>query len=153
MFSLQGVKHQNLIAPQTCATDATITSINIDTSGFSEMQICVMRQSNAATNAGFSALTIQQSDDTIATNFATQTGLVAGTDYISTAAIGGTNSTVTNVSFVANVDLRGKKRYFRVLLTPATASASVAGHVILARGSQSALDSAAGAAQYVHAPD
>ena len=153
MFSLQGVKHQSLVSPRTCATNATITSINIDTSGFSELQICVMRESNAATNAGFSALTIQQSDDTVATNFATVSGLVAGTDYTVTAAIGGANSSVTNVAFVANVDLRGKKRYFRVLLTPATASASVAAHVILARGAQSALDSAAGAAQFVQQPD
>jgi len=153
MFSLQGVKHQSLVSPRTCASDATITSLAVDTSGFSELQICVMRQSHTATNAGFSALTIQQSDDTVATNFATVSGLVAGTDYTVTAAIGGTSSSVTNVSFVANVDLRGKKRYFRVLLTPATNSASVAGHVILARGAQSALDSAAGAAQFVQQPD
>jgi|GEM_PF-2364282 len=151
MFSLQGVKHQNLISPQSIASNATVTSINIDTSGFSELQICVMRESHAT--AGFSALTIQQSDDTVASNFATVTGLVAGTDYTSASAIGGTSSSVTNVSFVANVDLRGKKRFFRVLVTPATASASVAGHVILARGSQSALDSAAGAAQFVQTPD
>jgi len=150
MFSLQGVKHQNLISPQTCATNATVTSINIDTSGFSELQICVMRESHAT--AGFSALTIQQSDDTVASNFATVTGLVSGTDYVPTSAVV-TASTVTNVSFVANIDLRGKKRFFRVLVTPATASASVAGHVILARGSQSALDSAAGAAQFVQTPD
>jgi len=150
MFSLQGVKHQNLISPQSIATNATVTSINIDTKGFSELQICVMRESHAT--AGFSALTIQQSDDTVASNFATVTGLVSGTDYVPTSAVV-TASTVTNVSFVANVDLRGKKRFFRVLVTPATASASVAGHVILARGSQSALDSAAGAAQFVQTPD
>jgi len=150
MFSLQGVKHQNLISPQSIATNATVTSINIDTKGFSELQICVMRESHAT--AGFSALTIQQSDDTVASNFATVTGLVSGTDYVPTSAVV-TASTVTNVSFVANVDLRGKKRFFRVLVTPASASASVAGHVILARGSQSALDSAAGAAQFVQTPD
>ena len=150
MFSLQGVKHQNLISPQSIASNATVTSINIDTSGFSELQICVMRESHAT--AGFSALTIQQSDDTVASNFATVTGLVSGTDYVPTSAVV-TASTVTNVSFVANIDLRGKKRFFRVLVTPASASASVAGHVILARGSQSALDSAAGAAQFVQTPD
>lgn len=151
MFSLQGVKHQNLVSPQSVASDATVTSINIDTKGFSELQICVMRQTHA--NAGFSALTIQQSDDTVASNFATVTGLVAGTDYTVANAIGGANTSVTNVSFVANVDLRGKKRYFRILITPASATAICSSHAILARGSQSALDSAAGAASFVQTPD
>jgi len=98
-------------------------------------------------------LTIQQSDTTDASNFATTTGLVAGTDYTVADAIGGTSTAVTNVSFVANIDLRGKKRYFRVIVTPATAAGYVAAHAILGKGEVSAPDSAAGVAELVNTPD
>lgn len=151
MQVFHGLKHANLIAIQSVATNATVTSNQIDTLGYNELQICVMRESHAT--GAFSALTIQQSDTTDATNFATTSGLVAGTDYTVADAIGGTSAAVTNVSFVANIDLRGKKRYFRVLATPSVATGYVAGHAILGKGEVSAADSAAGAAEFVVAPD
>jgi hypothetical protein len=151
MQHFQGIKHINAIPIQQVATNATATSNVIDTLGFSEMELCVFRETH--TSGAFSALTIQQSDDTVAANFATVTGLVAGTDYTVGDAIGGTNTAVTNISFVANVDLRGKKRYFRLLVTPSVASAYVSAHALLGKGAVSAADSAAGVAELVNQPD
>jgi hypothetical protein len=151
MQVFQGVKHVNCIAIQSCASNATVTSNTIDTLGYNELQICVMRETHAT--AGFSALTIQEADSDAATSFATTSGLVAGTDYTVADAIGGTSAAVTNVSFVANIDLRGKKRYFRVIVTPATATGYVASHAILGKGEVSAPDSAAGVAELVNTPD
>lgn len=151
MQHFQGLKHINAITIQSCASNATVTSNVIDTLGFSEMEICVLRETHAT--GAFSALTIQSSDDTVATNFATVSGLVAGTDYTVGDAIGGTGTAVTNISFVANVDLRGKKRYFRLLVTPSAATGYVSAHVLLAKGAVSAADSAAGAAELVNQPD
>lgn len=151
MQVFQGLKHINCIAIQSCASNATVTSNTIDTLGFNELQICVMRETHSS--GAFTALTIQESDSDAATSFATTTGLVAGTDYTVADAIGGTSAAVTNVSFVANIDLRGKKRYFRVLVTPSAATGYVASHAILGKGEVSAADSAAGVAELVNAPD
>jgi hypothetical protein len=151
MQHFQGIKHINAIPMQSVASNATVTSNVIDTLGFSELEICVFRETH--TSATFSTLTIQQSDDTVATNFGTVTGLVAGTDYTVADAIPGTSSAVTNISFVANVDLRGKKRFFRLLVTPSVATGYVAAHALLAKGAVSAADSAAGVAELVNQPD
>ena len=151
MQHFQGIKHINAIPIQQVASNATVTSNVIDTLGFSEMELCVFRETHAT--GAFSALTIQQSDDTVAANFATVTGLVAGTDYTVGDAIGGASSTVTNISFVANVDLRGKKRYFRLLVTPSVANGYVSAHALLGKGAVSAADSAAGVAELVNQPD
>ena len=47
----------------------------------------------------------------------------------------------------------GKKRYFRLLVTPSVATGYVSAHALLAKGSVSAADSAAGVAELVNQPD
>jgi len=96
---------------------ATGTSQNLDCKGFDFLTLdLISTTSDAATNNP-STLKIEESDDTEATNFANVSGLVGDTDF--TIPSWGTNtSTILPVKF--NIDLRHRKRYLRLLVTPLT---------------------------------
>jgi hypothetical protein len=70
------------------------------------------------------------------TNFAAVTGYVAGTDWTLASLTGGTNAATEKAAGVFNIDLRGKKRYFRVLVTNGGATGIVGITGTLARGEQ-----------------
>lgn len=111
-MTLQGIKQGVAITPVSLAS-ASATPLVIDTAGYDELQISVLASSVAAT-AEFSVLTLSSADVTAATSFATVSGYVGGTDF-TIAETDGANPYVVQL----NVDLRGKKRYFKVNLTTA----------------------------------
>ena len=119
-MNLQGLKSVCPIGPVSVTAGATVTSAVIDCKGYEELQLVVTRTTAVATDY-ITTLLIQQSDDTNASNFATVTGYVQGTstasDFVIASMSGGTNAATEKAAGVFNIDLRGKKRYFRVLLT------------------------------------
>jgi hypothetical protein len=118
-MNLQGLKSVCLIGPVSVTAGATVTSTVIDNKGYEELQLVVTRTTHASDY--ITTFQIQQSDDTNATNFATVTGYVQGTstasDFVIASMSGGTNAATEKAAGVFNIDLRGKKRYFRVLVT------------------------------------
>ena len=96
-----------LIAPQAMTNSATVTA-NIDTLGSSYATIRVALASEINTNAVGPTLSLLQSDDTVASNFATVVANRTAEDI--TAA--------KEVTY--GIDLRGKKRYLRLSVTTAT---------------------------------
>ncbi len=62
-----------------------------------------------------SVLKLSQSDTTDATNYSDLSGFVGGTDF-TIASANTSNTTITTF----NVDLRGKKRYIKLTVTPRT---------------------------------
>ncbi len=104
----QGAQDSVLLAPDRAAATAT-RAATVDTRGFAYASIRVNLSSGANTNAVAAALDLQESDDTVVTNFAT---ITAQTSKAVTAAN----------SHTFHVDMRGRKRYLRLLLTPATAT-------------------------------
>ena len=99
------------------ATNAATASGNIDTLGFDYVSIDVSTTtSNAATNNP-SVLKISESDDTVVTNFADVTAFVGD-------GVGGwtvPNSVTTGVWGVKlNIDLRARKRWLKVTVSPLT---------------------------------
>ena len=131
-MNLQGNKFFQIISPQSVASSATVTSNQFDTVGFDELQIMITRETHAT--GVLSALTLQQSDTTDATNFANVTGYVAGTDFTLASIAPGTN-TATATPAVFNFDLRGKKRYFRINATPSVAAGYMSATAQLSRAS------------------
>ncbi len=113
---------------------AALTSASIDCKGYEELQLVVTKTTHATDY--ITVLTIQQSDDTVLTNFAAVTGYVAGTDWTLASLTGGTNAATEKAAGVFNIDLRGKKRYFRVLVTNGGATGIVGITGTLARGEQ-----------------
>jgi hypothetical protein len=87
--------------------------------GFDSVSINVF---STPTNA-WSTLAIQQSDTTDATNFASITGTVLGTDYATAAYVTASGTTAASgVQF--NLSTKARKRYLRVLHGGGVASTS-----------------------------
>jgi hypothetical protein len=96
-----------LIAPQAMTNSATVTA-NIDTIGSSYATIRVALASEINTNAVGPTLSLLQSDDTVASNFATVVANRTAEDI----------TTAKEITY--GIDLRGKKRYLRLSVTTAT---------------------------------
>jgi hypothetical protein len=114
-MNLQGLKSVVALGPISFSAAGTAISASIDAKGYEELQLVVTKTTHS--NDYITVLNIQQSDDTVLTNFAAVTGYVAGTDWTLASLTGGTNAATEKAAGVFNIDLRGKKRYFRVLVT------------------------------------
>lgn len=103
----QNVVTSVLISPRTSATSATATA-NLDCIGADYAKISIPIAAEANTNATSPTIRLLESDDTVVTNFATIVADDASVDF--TAAI----------CKRYDVDLRGRKRYLRLSITPGT---------------------------------
>ena len=133
-MNLQALKSVVALGPISFSAAGTAISASIDTKAYEELQLVVTKTTHS--NDYITVLTIQQSDDTVLTNFAAVTGYVAGTDWTLASLTGGTNAATEKAAGVFNIDLRGKKRYFRVLMTNGAATAIVGITGTLARGAE-----------------
>lgn len=142
-MNLQALKSVCPLGPVSMTAGAVLTSASIDCKGYEELQLVVTKTTH--TNDYVSVFTIQQSDDTVLTNFATVSGYVQGTsttivsgvnDFVITSLTGGTSAGVEKSAGVFNIDLRGKKRYFRVIVTNGAATGIVGITGTLARSEQ-----------------
>lgn len=106
---------------QASTTNGGTASGNIDTLGFDYASIDILlTTSNDATNNP-SVLKLSESDDTVVTNFsdiAAFTGDGASGFTIPSAITAATS--ITGPFATLNVDLRGRKRYLKVSVSPVT---------------------------------
>ena len=133
-MNLQGLKSVVALGPISMTAAAVLTSASIDCKGYEELQLVVTKTTHS--NDYITVLNIQQSDDTVLTNFAAVTGYVAGTDWTLASLTGGTNAATEKAAGVFNIDLRGKKRYFRVLVTNGAVTGVIGITGTLARAEQ-----------------
>ena len=96
-----------MLAPVTAAT--TARTANLDCAGATYAKIVIPISAEANTNSTNVVLALSESDDTVATNFATFNASFNRT-VDNTAATVATNL----------IDLEGRKRYLRLTLTPDT---------------------------------
>ena len=133
-MNLQGLKSVCPLGPISFTAAGTAISASVDAKGYEELQLVVTKTTHASDY--ITVFNIQQSDDTVLTNFAAVTGYVAGTDWTLASLTSGTNAATEKAAGVFNIDLRGKKRYFRVLVTNGAATGIVGITGTLARGEQ-----------------
>ena len=133
-MNLQALKSVVALGPISFSAAGTAISASVDAKGYEELQLVVTKTTHATDY--ITVLTIQQSDDTVLTNFAAVTGYVAGTDWTLASLTGGTNAATEKAAGVFNIDLRGKKRYFRVLVTNGAVTGIIGITGTLARGEQ-----------------
>lgn len=104
---------------ETSTTAAATATARIDTLGYDYLSIGVrLGTSNVVSNKP-TVLKLQEADTTDATNMANITGFVGGTDF----SIPNANTAATAVlqnDHMFNVDLRARKRYIGVSVSPAT---------------------------------
>lgn len=97
-----------LLAPITAATTAR-TSSNLDTADASYVTLDIVLGAELNTNSTNVAITVKESDDTTATNFATF-------DATFNRTVDNTTGTVAT----CHIDTEGRKRYLNVTVTPDT---------------------------------
>ncbi len=107
MKSLQGATYSVMLSPIAAAT--TARTANLDCKGADYATIVCNIGVELNTNATGVSVSLLESDDTTATNFATFNA--ASQQTID-------NTAATN--YVLHVDLKGRKRYLRIALTPDT---------------------------------
>ena len=135
MIPARLVKYVSITPPAAIVDNASFTTSEIDTNGFNHMTVVVYL---GATDIAMTALTITESDTT-GSGHAAVTGLVWGTSTNidgSTSAL--PSATDDNTFQIADIDLRGRKRFIDVTAT--MGDGTVGGFVtilgILSRASQ-----------------
>jgi hypothetical protein len=109
MISAQKGKWGILLDPQTVTNGATATA-NLDCRGADYATIAIQYQSEANTNLEGPAISLLESDDTVATNFAT---------FDSNFEVTAAGEDLTNDRLrLYHVDTRSRKRYLRLKVTP-----------------------------------
>jgi len=96
-----------LLAPIAAATTARTANLDCQDANFATVRVVLGAEAN--TNSTNVAIQLSESDDTVVTNFATFSASF--------------NRTVDNTAGVVatnHVDLRGRKRYLRLTVTPDT---------------------------------
>jgi len=108
--------HVNFVDPSLdCA--ATAAGVTCDCKGYNYLLCCMAGDTQANTSIFPIAFELQQCENTIATNFATIAGYVAGTDY--TIPTASRDAGICN-SYMLGISLVGKMRYFRVVARSTT---------------------------------
>jgi hypothetical protein len=131
------LKTDVVITPASTTNAATAVG-NVDTLGFDWVTIdCFMTTSNAVTNNP-SVLKLAESDDTVVTNFSDISGFEGDSDWTIPAAV-----TSGDWAVKFNVDLRGRKRYLRLSVSPVTTQI-IAAIANLGVGDEAPGDTAAG---------
>ena len=102
------------------SASATAVSSLIDTMGYDSVSINVF---STPTNP-WSTLAIQQSDTTDATNFASISGTICGTDWTAATAYVTASGTTAASGVQFNLSSKARKRYLRVSHGGATAATS-----------------------------
>jgi len=121
MNHLQSVKRVLLAEPKSYTNAATAAGY-IDTKDFDYAVISVQMATADAVSNKPSVLRILETDatqPTAATNYATISGFVSGTDYTIPNAISAATS-ITQPFAVFNIDTRTRKRYIRCEVSPVT---------------------------------
>lgn len=100
---------------QASTTNAGTASGNIDRLGYDWATIDIITTTSDDTTNNPSVLKLSESDDTVVTNFANISGAVGDTDFTIANAV-----TSGDWGMKFNVDLRGRKRYIKVSVSPLT---------------------------------
>ncbi len=126
-------------APATSA----LTSSNLDCAGIGHAHVSVNVGKSSGSAADPVTVELQQSNDTVVSNF----GAILGTGTVTNCVLSITPNTSNGQQARFEVNMRGMKRYLRVIVTPGTSTAtgtssdavSVSASALLFRPGQSPL--------------
>ena len=133
MMPLQNTATFVAIKPQSVTSGATASGY-VDCLGYHEAAVDVALDSQSSTTSNPSVLKIMESDDTVASNFAAITAFTGdGVGGFTIPAASGTAPTIVRL----NVDLRKRKRYLKVFVSPDGATQLIGAVVTLGKAANS----------------
>jgi hypothetical protein len=135
MIYAQNEKHGVVFKPQSVATNATASG-RIDTLGYAYCSIDIALDSAAAASSNPATCKLSESDDTTTT-------VTDITAFVGDGTGGFTipDADTSNPQFYRfNVDLRGRKRYLTLKLTPAGAAQQACATYHLSRAEEAAIN-------------
>jgi len=144
MVNLQNVKVLVPIRQASLTSGATGTSDTIDTRGYRHAKLILYASTSDVVSNTYSTLHVRESDATVVSNFATAAALVGGTATSSTVGFvipNAETATSSSAFMVLNINLRRRKRYLQLRLTPQTTVSSTL-VCILSRPEQSPIGTA-----------
>jgi hypothetical protein len=112
---LPNAKFVTAIVPISKTNAATATGEIIDTLGARYCEIHVVASTADVVSNKPTVLKVQQSDTTDSTNFADLSGAIGGTDF----TVANSLTSLPN-NYLFGINMLGKKRYLKVLVSPAT---------------------------------
>jgi hypothetical protein len=116
-------KRVALVAPISIAASGTATSLIVDTYGYEYMRVVL---DLGVTDCAVATLKLQHGDAANLSDAADVTGTVYGTDKNDTGATSVLpTATDDGKSFAWQVDLRGRKRYWKVVLVLGTGTSGL----------------------------
>ena len=111
--ALQSAKYVNAIPPAAILDDASATAVAVNTQGYAQANFLI---SLGATDIAMTALKVQESDDD--SSYADVTGAIFGTSADPTGTTSSLPSaTDDNKVFGIFVDLKGRKKYLKLVAT------------------------------------
>ena len=120
------------------AAAASTATGRVDTQGFDFVSIDTVMATSVATNPP-TRLRLMESDDTVVTNFANIVPFTGGTAVSATVGFVIPNSRTNTNTFYGvkfNVDLRGRKRYLRLEVSPTDTTQIITAVANLHRGDE-----------------
>lgn len=134
-------KHVCAITPISKTNGATATGETMDMKGYRHATITVVAATADVVSNKPTVLKLQEADVTNTSSFADISGAVGGTDF----TIANAKTDVPNV-YGFHVDLRKRKRYLRVLVSPQTTQV-IAGAAQLHKGEEAPITATQGGIQ------
>lgn len=130
------IHHQmdKVVAAVPGSVGSSAVTLTVDTLGWDHCSFAAMRASNAATTFA-SVLKVEQSDDN--STYSAVAGLTGGTDF-TIAQVSDTNAVSI---YKIDVDVKAKKRYLKLTVTP-SASINVVAQARLSKGEQAPVTAA-----------
>lgn len=132
MMPLQNTATFVAIKPQSVTSGATASGY-VDCLGYHEAAVDVALDSQSSTTSNPSVLKLMESDDTVVTNFAAIAAFTGDGVGGFTIPPAGAAATVVRL----NVDLRRRKRYLKVFVSPDGATQMVSAVVTLGKAANS----------------
>lgn len=123
MIQIQNLNRQVMVSPTSATNGATITSQVVDTIGYDYMSLPIFCTTTDTTTDQPSVITLQESDTTVASTFVGITAFTGGTTGNTSGYFvipAGATATGNQPIVEMNIDLRNRKRYLRLLISPVT---------------------------------
>jgi hypothetical protein len=137
MNNAQNTKNVVILAPGTAATNATATVAVVDTKGWDYAKVKVQMAAATATNSSAKFITLELQEGDTTSSFSAITGATGTTNSTASSSqfvLPVNNNTSVGQAISFYVDLKARKRYLNLSITPPASHTTLAATCDLSKG-------------------